>query len=396
MHAQEVRPGIHWVGALDDVSEYFDQLMPLPDGTSYNSFLIKGSEKTALIDSVEPRFKDQLWEHLRELGVDRLDYIVSNHAEQDHSGAFPALLQQFPYARIVCDEKCKAFLRQEHHFPEEKFIVINDRDTLSLGDKTLEFFFAPWVHWPETMFTYAREDRVLFTCDLFGAHLSFKDLWVSSRSEVELPAKRYYAEIMMPFSKMVAKHLKMIASLDIDVLAPSHGPLYGEPAIITGLHERWTSPEVEPRVVVAYVSMHGSTKRMAEHLVWKLKEQGVDAVMFDIMQAEIGSVTMSLINCATLVLCSPAYLGGLHPAAANLLFTINGFKPPVRFFGFMGSLGWEEEAGLDQAKEFLRLPGLEVLDPVYVKGYPKHEEFLRIDSLVGAIKEAHGRLPARG
>lgn len=392
MRAQEVRPRIHWVGALDKESEYFDQLMPLPDGTSYNAYLVQGSEKTALVDGVEPRFKDHLFAHLEELGIRQLDYIISNHAEQDHSGAFPALLQRYRGAKIVCNEKCKGFLQQEHHFPDDVFVVIEDRQSLSLGDKTLEFIFAPWVHWPETMFTYVREDKVLFTCDLFGAHLAFDDLWVSSRAEIELPAKRYYAEIMMPFARMVAKHVTMLKEYAVDVLAPSHGPIYGEPAIITGLHERWTSDRVEPRVVIAYVSMHGSTKRMAEHLVWKLKEQGIDAILFDIMQAEIGSITMSLVNCATFVLCSPAYLGGLHPAAANLLFTLNGFKPNIKFFGFMGSTGWEKEAGLEQAKILFHLSKVEYLEPVYIKGYPKHEEFLHVDELVHQIRDVHEHL----
>lgn len=362
--------------------------MPLPDGTTYNAYLIQGTQKTALIDTVLPEFTQRLLEHLDTLDLQQLDYVVCNHAEQDHTGALPAILQRYKGAKIVCNEKCKTFLQQEHHFPDEHFHLIQDKETLSLGDKTLEFIFAPWVHWPETMFTYVQEDKTLFTCDLFGAHLAFSDLYVQDQASIEQAAKRYYAEIMMPFARMVKRHVAALQAYNIELLAPSHGPLYKDPSIILQLHEQWTSDLVEERVVIAYVSMHGSTKRMADHLLWKLKEQGIAAELYDINKTEIGVLTMRLINCAALVVCSPAYLGGLHPSAANLLFTINGFKPNIKHFGFMGSTGWEQQAGMEQAKILFHQAKVDYLDPIYIKGYPKHEEFLQIDELAYDLKQA--------
>ena len=390
MQHQEVRPGVFWVGALDEESEFFDQLMPLPEGTSYNSYLVRGSERTALIDSVEPRFKDQLWQHLDDLGVDRVDYIVSNHAEQDHAGAFPALLERFPDAVIVTNEKCKHTLQRELHLPDGRFKVVGDKEELSLGDRTLRFVFAPWVHWPETMFTYVVESGVLCTCDLFGAHLAFKEFWATP--DVEPAAKRYYAEIMMPFAPVVRRHVAKVRGLQPEVIAPSHGPVYGDPSFILDLHDAWTSGEKRRHVVVAYVSMHGSTRRMAEHLVWKLKEQGVDASLYDIMSSDVGDIAMDLLDAATFVLASPAYLGGLHPAAANLVFLLNGFKPGVRFAGFVSSRGWEKEAGFDGFKQGLHKVKPEFLEPVFYEGHPDDEGLRLIDGLVERVKEKHASL----
>ena len=172
MAASEIRKNIVWVGALDWDRRLFDELIPLPDGTTYNSYLVRGSDKIALIDTVDPSKTGELLENLQEAGVTRIDYIVSQHAEQDHSGSIPEVLEIFPEAVVVTNEKCKAMLMDLLLIPESKFRVVADGETLDLGGKTLEFIFAPWVHWPETMLTYLREDKVLFSCDFLGSHLA--------------------------------------------------------------------------------------------------------------------------------------------------------------------------------------------------------------------------------
>ena len=383
----EVSERVFFVGVQDRISEYFDQLMPLPQGTSYNSYLIKGTEKTALIDTVDPRFTGKLLQNIEETESKRIDYVITNHAEQDHTGALPTVLERYPEAIVVCNEKCKEFLQAEHHLPEERIKVIADKETISLGGKTLQFIFAPWVHWPETMFTHLQEDNILFTCDLFGAHLATEEHW-AKKELVEGPAKRYYAEIMMPFARMVAKYTKEIQALQPRIIAPSHGPLYDDPAIILDLHEKWTSENAEQRAVIAYVSMHGSTKRMAEHLLWKLKEQGIPATAYDVMQTDVGEITMNLINTAHFIIASPSYLGGLHPAAANLLFLLNGFKPHLKHIGFIGSHGWGDHGNYEQAKEHLDKIDADWFPPIFTKGHPVKEDFEKIDTLVEAIKKA--------
>jgi flavorubredoxin len=175
MNYRQIRPKIYSVGAIDWDRRLFDELIPLPDGTSYNSYLIEGSTKTALIDTVDPTMGDELINHLNQLGVDNIDYVIANHAEQDHSGSLPQVLAKYPDAKVVATPRCKGMLVDLFMIPEERFVTVNDKETISLGDKTLEFIHAPWVHWPETMLTYLREDKILFPCDFLGSHLATTD-----------------------------------------------------------------------------------------------------------------------------------------------------------------------------------------------------------------------------
>ncbi|MBM3173815.1 MAG: MBL fold metallo-hydrolase, partial [Chloroflexi bacterium] len=160
MKPREIKTGVYCVGAIDWDRRLFDSLIPLPDGTSYNSYLVKGSQKTALIDTVDPIKEGVLVDHLTELGFPKIDYVISHHAEQDHAGSIPCVLDLYPEAKVVCTAKCKGMLMDLLLIPEEKFITVEDKETISLGDRTLEFIHAPWVHWPETMLTYLREDRI--------------------------------------------------------------------------------------------------------------------------------------------------------------------------------------------------------------------------------------------
>ena len=192
MVAREICHGIFWVGAIDWDRRLFDELIPLPNGTSYNSYLIKGSEKMALIDTVDPTKEYELISNLVRQGVERIDYIIVNHAEQDHSGSLPMILEFFPDAVVVTNEKCRDLLVALLHVPPERIKVIIDRETLSLGDRTLRFFLTPWTHWPETQVTWLEEDRILFPCDLFGYHTASSDLFVTERADFYIPAKRYF------------------------------------------------------------------------------------------------------------------------------------------------------------------------------------------------------------
>ena len=176
MHKRKIKERIYWMGAVDWDRRLFDSLIPLPDGTTYNAYLIDGSEKTALLDTVDPPTADALLAQLK--GVSKLDYVVSHHAEQDHSGTIPRVLERFPDARVVVTPKAKGMLIDLLRVPENAFVTVEDGEILSLGDKTLKFIHAPWVHWPETMVTYLEEDRILFSCDFFGSHIATSDLYV--------------------------------------------------------------------------------------------------------------------------------------------------------------------------------------------------------------------------
>ena len=177
MNKRQIMGKIFWLGAVDWDRRLFDSLIPLPDGTTYNAYLVEGSEKTALLDTVDPSMSDELMAQLD--GFPRIDFIVSHHAEQDHSGAIPRVLKRFPEAKVVATPKAKGMLMDLLKIPDSAFVTVQDGETLSLGDKTLKFIYTPWVHWPETMVTYLQENKILFSCDFFGSHIATTDLFVT-------------------------------------------------------------------------------------------------------------------------------------------------------------------------------------------------------------------------
>ena len=210
MPEKKIKNNIFYVGAADKDRRIFDQLIPLPDGTTYNSYIIIGSEKIALIDTVDASVPEVILKNLMDLNISRIDYIIAHHGEQDHSGSIPDVLKAYPMAKVVTNAKCKSELMDLLLISEDKFIVIQDGEEVSLGDKTLRFIFAPWVHWPETMLTYLPEDKILFSCDFLGAHYPADNLFLEDVKEIYKPAKRYFAEIMMPFRTSIRKNLEKI------------------------------------------------------------------------------------------------------------------------------------------------------------------------------------------
>ena len=388
MKPREVSPGVYWVGAIDWDRRLFDALIPLPDGTSYNSYLIKGSAKTALIDTVDPTMPDALIAHLSQLEVESIDYIVANHAEQDHSGALPRVLEKYPEAKVVVTPKCKEMLIDLLLIPEEKFITVNDKETISLGDRTLEFIYAPWVHWPETMLTYLKEDKILFPCDFFGSHLATTDLYVTDEGQVYEAAKRYYAEIMMPFRTSIQKHLEKIKDYTVDIIAPSHGPLYNKPEFILEAYHSWVFDEPKNIVVLPYISMHGSTRKMVEYLVGALVQRGVTVQQFDLAVTDVGKLAMALVDAATVVIGTPTVLVGPHPNVAYATILANALRPKLKFASIIGSYGWGGKAA-EQITGMIPNLKVELLAPVLIKGFPREADFRALDNLADTIAQKH-------
>ncbi len=388
MSYHEIKPGIYSVGAVDWDRRLFDALIPLPDGTSYNSYLVKGSQKIALIDTVDPVMDYMLIGNLDRLNVEQLDYIICNHAEQDHAGSITIMLDLYPEARVICTPKCKGMLIDLLHLDEGIFQTVNDKDTISLGDRTLEFIHAPWVHWPETMLTYLREDRVLFPCDFFGSHLAQSALYVQDEGLVYESAKRYFGEIMMPFRTNIQKNMDKLKDYKIDIIAPSHGPVYDKPDFILNAYRSWVYDEPGNIVLLPYVSMHGSTREMVEHFVQALTERSVNVKQFDLTVADPGKLAIALVDSATLVLGTCTVLGGAHPLAANVTFLANALRPNLKFASIIGSYGWGSRA-IEQITGMLSSLKLEILEPVYIKGSPGDEDFKALDKLAETIAQKH-------
>jgi len=389
MKPRLIRDRVHWMGAVDWDRRLFDSLIPLPDGTSYNAYLVEGSEKIALLDAADPAMRDILMAQLAE--VPKLDYIVAQHAEQDHSGSIPAVLAKYPDAQVVATPKGKGMLMDLLFIPEEKFIAVEDGATISLGDKTLRFIHTPWVHWPETMVSYLPEDRILFSCDFFGSHIATTDLYVTDEGRVHEAAKRYFAEIMMPFRAVIAKNLDKAGGLDIDLIAPSHGPIYGKPSLIQNAYREWVSGEPKNVAVVAYVSMHGSTRKMVDFLVGALAERGVKVEQFDLTATDIGKLAMSLVEAATLVVGTPTLLTGPHPAAVYAAYLANAIRAKAKFATVIGSYSWGSKAVETIAGMISNLKA-EILPPVYCKGQPREADFEALRALADTVAAKHKEL----
>jgi len=386
MKARQIKTNVYWIGAIDWDRRLFDALIPLPDGTSYNSYLVQGSQKVALIDTVDLSMTHVLMAYLE--NVSGIDYVIANHAEQDHAGSIPQVLEKYPNAKVVTTPKGKDLLEALLLIPEDRFITVSDGETLSLGDKTLEFIHAPWVHWPETMLTYLREDKILFPCDLFGSHLATTDLYVTDEGQVYEAAKRYYAEIMMPFRTSIEKHLEKLNGYKIDVIAPSHGPMYDKPSFILKAYRSWVSGPPKNTVVLPYISMHGSTQKMVEYFVGALADRGVTVKQFNLAVADIGKLAMALVDAATMVIGTPTVLVGPHPNVAYAAFLANALRPGLQFVSIIGSYGWGSKA-VEQLKGMIPNLKAEVLDPVLSKGFPREEDFKALGNLANTIAQKH-------
>jgi len=388
MVSREIAPGIHWVGSLDFDRRLFDELIPLPEGTSYNSYLIRGSGKTALIDTVDQSKEEELIVNLLKLGVDQIDYIVINHAEQDHSGSLPMVLEMYPRAKVVTNEKCRDLLVTLLQIPPEAVQVVKDGDTLSLGDRTLRFFLTPWTHWPETQITYLEEDRILFPCDLFGFHVASSELFLTNEAEAYRSAKRYYAEIMMPFRNSIKGYVQKVRELDPAMIAPSHGPVHKNPKFILDAYADWVSDEVKNEVILPYISMHGSTRTMVDHLTGALIERGISVKPFNLTKTDIGDLATSLVDAATVVIATPTVLFGPHPQIVYATYLANLLKPKVRFASVIGSYGWGGKSAETIVKMLDHLK-VEVLEPVVIKGMPDEATVVAINRLADDIAKKH-------
>ncbi|MFA7658245.1 MAG: FprA family A-type flavoprotein [Candidatus Gastranaerophilaceae bacterium] len=385
---KEIINNIFYCGLNHRERRLFDELIPLPIGTSYNSYLIKGSKYNALIDTMYPPKTDEFLEKLEKAGVKKIDYIVANHGEQDHTGALPKLVKKYPEAKILTNPKCKEIIQEMLHVEDEKFQVVADGEEISLGDKTLKFIWTPWVHWPDTMFTYIKEDKIIFTCDFLGSHSPFEDLFAPQTPEILKAAKRYYSEIMMPFRNFCKKYVQMLKMMDIDMILTSHGPIYKNPEFILNAYEQWTSDDCKNEVIIPYVSMYESTKEMVGYMCEKLSKKGIVAKPFNIVEEDLGELAMELVDACTVVFGSSMVLAGPHPAAVTAAYLAGILRPKVKFVSFIGSYGWGGSltGKLEEALSSLRC---EKLPPVIIKGKPRQEDFEKLDVLVEEIYQKH-------
>ena len=390
-----IKDGVYYCGVEDFGRKIFDQLIPLPHGTTYNSYYIEGDEKRALIDTSYSKTIKEFIENLNGKG-EFIDYVIANHAEGDHSEALVKVLQMNPNAKVVTNKKCMDLLIDQYAIPENKFQVINDGDEISLGNKTLRFHLAPWVHWPDTMFTHLVEDNILFTCDFLGAHITYNQgqFYAQETQEYLLSAKRYYAEIMMPFRPHCRKYLDKIKQINPSMICPSHGGVYKNPDFILNAYYEWTADTPKNKVVIPYVSMYQNTERMVDRLAEKLKEEDVEVHKFDLISDDIGDLAVELVDAATVVFGASMVLAMPHPYAFFGVYLTNALRPNVKFMSILGSYGWGGNL-VGKIEENTNLLQAEKLDYITVKGRAKQEDLERIDALAHTIAQKHKEIGAK-
>lgn len=388
---KEIKNSVFYAGLNDADRVIFDELIPLEHGTTYNSYIVKGSDKTAVIDTMYPPFSDLYLKNFDENGIDKVDYIIANHGEQDHSGSIPALLNKFPEAIVITNDKCRQNIIEMLLVDESKIRVIQNNEEISLGNKTLQFIMAPGVHWPDTMFTYLKEDNMLFTCDFLGAHLPFGDLYAKNDDKLYSMAKRYYAEIMMPFRTMCKKYIDTVEKINPSYILPSHGPIYNNPKFIINAYKDWTDDKPENLVLIPYVSMYGSTEEMVNYVKEGLEKNNIKVKVHDLVRDDLGDLAVNMVDAATILIGASMVLAGPHPIAANACILANALKPKAKFVSFLGSFGWGGKL-FETLSSLITSIKPEIIEPVLSKGKPKEDDFKNLDKLIQTITEKHKSL----
>jgi len=389
MGSKEIAPDVFWVGVKHHNRRLFDALIPLPYGTSYNAYLIVGSKKTALIDTVNPGFEKELLEKISErIDPAKIDYAIMNHAEPDHANAAKDVLAVAKNAKLVASTKGKEAAMVYFDIPVERIMVVDESSEIGLGGKTLKFVDAPWLHWPETIFTYLEEDKILFPCDFFGSHLAVGEFYADeygNENTLDM-AKLYFAEIMMPFRKPGQIAVDKVKKLKPKMIAPSHGLIWREPKVILDEYTKWTSEKFQKKVMIAYVSMWGSTEKMVLALRDALVKRGVTVEVFDLPNTEIGHIAKELVDTPVVVVGAPTVLGGVHPVAAYATILVKTLRAPTKYAAVLTSYGWSGGA-VKALQGILEGTKIEVLGVVEVKGPPKKTEFDKVVELADKIDE---------
>ncbi|MFA6716205.1 MAG: FprA family A-type flavoprotein [Victivallaceae bacterium] len=359
----ELKKDIYWVGYVDwDVRDFHGYRTER--GSSYNAYLVK-DEKIALVDSVKAPFAKHLLGNIAVITpLDKVDYVVCNHAEPDHSGSLPVLMAACVNAELICNAKCQKALSMYYDTSQWKFKVIGESDKISLGSRTLTFMDTPMAHWPESMFTYIPEEKLLFSMDAFGQHYARSERFDDEvpMAEVMEEAKTYYANIIMLYGRQVAKVLERASGLDIDMIAPSHGIIWRKNlATIIEAYKRWSVCKAEPKVLIFFDSMWHSTEKIAEAIYEGAKRKGVSVKKYDLKNTNITRLAAESIDCAVMAVGSPTLNKGMMPKVAEVLTYLEGLAPAGKAAVAFGSYGWAPKGGAHAVLEYLKRMNCELI-----------------------------------
>ncbi|MBN1197563.1 MAG: FprA family A-type flavoprotein [Candidatus Aminicenantes bacterium] len=381
---------IYWIGVNDFETDLFESIWPLPEGVSYNAYLIR-DQKNVILDTVKKGYMPQLLEKIQSVvpATESIDYLVINHMEPDHSGSINALRRLYPDMQIVCNSRTVEFLRGYYGI-DSGMRVIGDGEQLELGTHTLEFHLTPMVHWPETMMTFETRTGTLFSMDAFGGFGALRGGIFDDEvdlDERENETLRYYANIVAKYSPMVQRALKKLSALDIRAIAPTHGTVFRtDPGYIIDRYDRWSRQQTEPGVVIAYASMYGHTQTMAEAVARSLAVQGIKQIrLHNLSRSHLSYVLRDVWRYQGLILASSAYNTKPSPFMESLLSILDNDKLKNRLIGIIGTYSWSG-GGVSAMREFAEKSDNELLEPVVESKFaPDHEDLEACHRLGGAL-----------
>lgn len=379
MSSVKLAEGVYWVGAVDWNIRYFHgPAYSTHRGTTYNAYLII-DEQVTLIDTVYRPFADELIKHIKEIiDPSKIDNIVVNHIETDHSGSLPVMMDIAPKAKIYCTQRGKEGL-EKHYFGGWDYNVVKTGDELKIGKKTLSFVEAPMLHWPDSMFTYLKEDAILLPNDAFGQHIAtnFRFDDEVDIDQVMDEAAKYYANILLPFSPLVLKKLEEVTQMGIPIkiIGPSHGIIWRkDPSKIINAYVKWAKGEAEKKAIIVYDTMWDSTEKMAKAMLDGITEAGVTAKLFKLSACDRNDIIKEMINAKAVIIGSPTINNDILPNVAPLLDDLKGLKPKNKIGLAFGSFGWGGGA-TKTIEERLKAAGVEMIaEPLTLKWVPTEDE----------------------
>jgi len=389
----ELRKGIYWVGAIDwNIRDFHGY--STHKGSSYNAYLVVG-KKIALVDTVKAPFFSEMMARIREvLPPEKIDYLIVNHVEMDHSGSLPLLKEALPKVEVLCSPRAEGELKL-HYGGGIPLTAVKTGGILELGGKTLTFVEVPMVHWPDSMVTYVKEDKVLLPNDAFGQHIACTERFDDELGwEAILPeAEKYYANIVMPYGQQVLKALDALQGIEIEVIGPSHGVIWRRhiPQIVAS-YGRWAKGETEKKALIVYDTMWGSTERMAKAIGRGLVEEGVPIKEYRLGVSDKSDIVKEVLEARGMLLGSPTLNNGVFPSVAQFSTYIKGLRPMGRIAAVFGSYGWGKGATTKALAADLQAAGMEVMEELQVQFVPDQDALNRCEALgrrvAQRIKEA--------
>ena len=386
MQAIQVKPGIYWVGGIDWDLRYFHGYVT-PRGSTYNSYLIV-DEKVVLVDTVKHYLADEMLARIASvIDPEKIDYVLVNHVEMDHSGSVPKVMEIAPNAKIITNAKAKRGL-ERHYKKDWEYVLVKSGDQVNIGSRTLNFVETPMVHWPDNMVTYVPEEKLLFSNDAFGQHIASAERFVDELGlDVVLEnAASYYANIVFPYGDQVLEALDVVENLPVDIIAPSHGLIWrSDLPVILKNYRKWASNQTDGNALIVYDTMWGSTQKMALALREGLEDSGIPVTMKSLQTNHISQVVPEILDAKLVLVGCPTLNNGMLPSVAEFLTYVKGLRPKNRIGFAFGSYGWGGQ-GARETEGILKDMGWEVPEPfVNIQYVPDEKE-------LGDLKEVGKRL----